>query len=64
MAQDNLVSVLNSYDEEYVVDILALCTNNDIYKTFCSHIGWSVTQDKIVNISRDNIHMYYGFNFR
>ena len=62
--QNNLDTGLTSYDGEYVVDILALCTNIDIYKTFCSHIGWYVTSDTIVNILWDNINMYYGFNFR
>ena len=62
--QDNLDTGLTSYDDEYVVDIFALCTKKDIQKTFCSCIGWSVKSDAIVNTLRDNIHMYYGFNFR
>ena len=62
--QDNLDTGITSDDDEYVLVILAFWKKKDIQKTFCSCIGWSMKSDAIVNTLRDNIHMYYGFNFR
>ena len=50
VVRENIKSGFPRDNDKYVVDLSTLWTKGDMNKTFCYHIGWSVTSDTIFNI--------------